>query len=283
VFFWWPRKVRPLSPMARFGRFVLQERVKSGGMAEIWLARDEAHHHYALRVMHADLERQRAARRRFRHGCEVLAQLQPHPFIVRYYEHGRWEGRHYLVMEYVEGDNLKERFARHDPVLTENVAQLLLDMAAALEHMHERGYMHLDFKPENVLVTAGASIRLVDFDIAQPIPPAPRRLDRNPGTPAYMAPEQLARQPLDQRVDIFAYGVTAYELLTNQKPFRGSTPDEILREQQSPGRLRPPRELNPDIPPGLERILLRCLQPDPNRRYVWMSQLRHDLETVLYR
>lgn len=268
--------------MARFGRYVLLEKVKSGGMADIWLARDEAHHYYALRVMHETLESQRAARRRFLHGCEVLARLQPHPFIVRYHEHGRNEGRHYLVMEYVEGDNLKERLARVDPVIAENVAQLLLDMAAALEHMHERGYMHLDFKPENVLVTAGASIRLVDFDIAQPIPPQPRVLDRNPGTPAYMAPEQLLRRPLDQRVDIFAFGVTAYELLTHQKPFEGATPEEILRRQQDPTGPRPPRELNPDIPPGLERILLRCLQPDPNRRYALMSHLRHELESVLY-
>jgi len=275
--------VRPLSPMARFGRFVLLEPVKRGGMAEIWLARDDAHHHYALRVMHTELESQRAARRRFLHGCKVLADLQPHPFIVRYYEHGRHAGRHYLAMEYVEGENLKERAARGDPVLAENVAQILLDMAVALEHMHDRGYMHLDFKPENVLVTPGASIRLVDFDIAQPIPPAPVRLDRNPGTPSYMAPEQLLRQPLDQRVDIFAYGVVAYELLTHQKPFDGSTPEEILRGQQDPARLRPPRELNPDIPPALERVLLRCLQPDPNRRYAVMSHLRHELETVLYR
>ncbi|MCS7090326.1 MAG: serine/threonine-protein kinase [Verrucomicrobiota bacterium] len=272
-----------LTPMARFGRFLLLERVKSGGMAEIWLARDEAHHHYALRVMHEGLESQRVARRRFQHGCEVLAQLQPHPMIVRYYEHGRHRGRHYLVMEYVEGENLKERLARVDPVVAENVAQLLLDMAAALEHMHVRGYMHLDFKPENVLVTASGNIRLIDFDLAQPIPPTPQPLDRNPGTPNYMAPEQLLRQALDQRVDIFAYGVTAYELLTHQKPFEGTTPDEILRRQQDPAGPRPPRELNPDIPPGLERILLRCLQPDPARRYGLMSHLRHDLELVLYR
>ena len=91
--------------------------------------------------------------------------------------------------------------------------------------------MHLDFKPENILVTRNANVRLIDFDLARPIPAGPKKFKKNPGTPAYMAPEQLLRQPIDQRVDIFAYGVTAYELLTNQKPFPGDTPAEILARQ----------------------------------------------------
>src|SRR4029077_7989609 len=106
----------------------------------------------------------------------------------------------------------------------ENVAQILIDMASALEHMHENGYMHLDFKPENVLVTRNGRVRLVDFDLAQPIPEKPKKLTKkNPGTPAYMAPEQLLGEPISNRVYIFAYGGTAYELLTNQKPFPGAT------------------------------------------------------------
>ena len=91
-------------------------------------------------------------------------------------------------------------------------------MAAALEHVHENEYMHLDFKPENVLVTQNARVRLVDFDLAQDIPEKPKKASKkNPGTPAYMAPEQLLGEPISHRVDIFSFGVTAYELLTNQK------------------------------------------------------------------
>ena len=153
-------------------------------------------------------------------------------------------------MEYVEGANLKVLYARHDPVLLENVAQIIIDMAAALEHVHECGYMHLDFKPENVIVSRNAAVRLVDFDLAQPITEKPRKITKNPGTPAYMAPEQLSGQPIDQRVDVFAFGVAAYELLTNQKPFPAKPPAEILRAQTDRSDFLTPRQLNPDMPVG---------------------------------
>ena len=97
-------------------------------------------------------------------------------------------------------------------------------MALGLSHVHESGFMHLDFKPENVLVTRNGNVRLIDFDLAQPIPEKPKKMSKNPGTPGYMAPEQLQRKPIDPRADIFAYGVAAYELLTNHKPFPGETP-----------------------------------------------------------
>jgi serine/threonine-protein kinase len=186
-------------------------------------------------------------------------------------------------MEYVEAENLKDLYARHDPVLLENVAQILIDMGAALEQMHENGFMHLDFKPENVLVTRNGNVRLIDFDLAQPRPEKPKKMSDNPGTPAYMAPEQLLRQPIDHRVDIFAFGVAAYELLTFQKPFPGDTPDEILRRQldRNLDFVRP-REHNVDIPIGLEKVILKCLDSLPDSRYPFTSVLVRDLQAALY-
>src|SRR3954452_16980624 len=131
---------------------------------------------------------------------------------------------------------------RSDPIIVENIAQKLIDMALALEHVHDSGYMHLEFKPENILVTRNDGVRLVDFDLAQPKPEKPKRMSKNPGTPAYMAPEQLLHEEIDQRVDIFAFGVSAYELLTFTKPFEGDTPDEILRKQVN-DELIAPREI----------------------------------------
>ena len=278
----WRKKISAPAPGDRFGRFILQERINSGGMADIWLATDDDHKVYALRLLHERLRGKSAARRRFLHGCEVLSKIHDHKFVIGYYEHGRIEGMSYLLMEYLEGANLKDLYARHDPVLLENVAQLLIDMALGLEHIHESGFMHLDFKPENVLVSRNASVRLVDFDIAQPIPEKPRRMPENPGTPAYMAPEQLTQQPIDHRVDIFAYGVAAYELLTNQKPFDGATPADILRQHTDRSDFVPPRQHNADIPVALERIILRCLESDPARRHAFMSVLVHELQAALY-
>lgn len=254
-------------------------------MADIWLATDPTHHNkaYALRRMHDRLRFNFMARRRFVRGCEILATIGDHESIIGYVEHGKAKGHLYLLMEYVEGENLKELYTRHDPVLLENVAQILIDMASALEHMHENGYMHLDFKPENVLVTRNGSVRLVDFDLAQPIPEKPKKFSRkNPGTPSYMAPEQFLGLPISHQVDMFAYGAAAYELLTNQKPFPGDTPAEILKRELDRSEFVPPRELNPDLPAAMEKVILRCLEREPERRYPFMGMLAREVQAALY-
>jgi len=266
----------------RFGRFYLQELINSGGMADIWLATDSLGKPYALRRLHPRLRFNLVARRRFVRGCQILAQIHDHEHIIGYVEHGKTGGTMYLVMDYVEAASLKELYARHDPLLLENVAQILIDMVSALEHMHENGYMHLDFKPENVLVTRNAGVRLIDFDLAQPLPSKPKKMSKNPGTPAYMSPEQLQRQPIDGRVDVFAYGVAAYELLTNQKPFPGETPDDILRRQMDHAAFVPPRQHNPEIPLPMENVILKCLQRDPDKRYPFLSVLARDVKAALY-
>jgi serine/threonine protein kinase len=270
------------SQPGRFGRFQLQELINSGGMADIWLATDGKGKSYALRRLHDHLRFDFTAKRRFVRGCEVLEKVQVHECIIGYVEHGKIDGQRYLLMEYVEADNLKELYARHDPVLLENVAQILIDMAVGLEHIHESGFMHLDFKPENVLVTRNASVRLVDFDLAQEIQEKPIKIKKNPGTPAYMAPEQLSGRAIDQRVDVFAFGVSAYELLTSQKPFPGESSTEILGRQMDRSGFMTPRQANPELPATLEKIVLRCLETDPNRRYPFISVLARDLKEALY-
>lgn len=266
-----------------FGRFYLHERINSGGMADIWVATDSQNQPYALRKLHDRLKFNLIARGRFLRGCEMLAKIPPHPHLVRYVDHGRMEGTLYLLMEYVESSNLKQLQARSDAVFTENIANILIESALALEHLHDNGIMHLDFKPENLIMTRNGAIRLVDFDLCQPIPSKPTKPSKNPGTPQYMAPEQLRRQPIDHRVDIFAFGVLAYELLTYRKPFPGETGDEVLRNQADrSATYAAPRDLNPDIPLGLERIISRCLENDAERRFPIMSALVHDLKSALY-
>jgi serine/threonine-protein kinase len=266
-----------------FGPYHLQELINSGGMADIWLATGPKGHPYALRHLRNGSFFNFTARKRFLRGCEVLAQIHNHDYVIGYVEHGKLNGALYLVMEYVEGANLKQLMTLDDPVLGENLGNILIDSAVALEHVHDSGFMHLDFKPENVLVTRNGSVRLVDFDLSLPKPGQPRKTPDNPGTPAYMAPEQLLRQPFDHRVDIFAYGVAAYELVTGRKPFPADSPQEILRRQLDRGIdfLRP-RELNPDVPPALEKVILKCVERDMENRYPFMSVLLRDLQAALY-
>ncbi len=265
-----------------FGRYQLQELVNTGGMAEIWLATDSKHKPCAVRRLHSHLNSDSTSKKRFLRGCEVLEKLPDHPYIIGYKEHGKVDGRLFCAMEYVEGANLKELHARHDPVLLENVSQIILDMAEALEHLHENGFMHLDFKPENIIVTRNGSVRLVDFDLAQDIPEEPIKIKKNPGTPCYMAPEQLSGQGIDQRVDVFAFGVAAYELLTNELPFPGETSSEILNRQLNRSEFKAMRQLNPDLPANLEKIVLKCIEANPDKRYPFLSMLMHDLKAALY-
>jgi eukaryotic-like serine/threonine-protein kinase len=264
----------------QFGQYYLQELINSGGMADIWIATNPQGKTFALRHLQQRLKMNILARKRFARGSEILSQIHNHDFVIGYVEHGKIESLPYLLMEYVEGSNLKEMMFSADAALVDNVANILVDMALAIEHVHDSGFMHLDFKPENILVTRNGHIRLVDFDLAQEKPDKPKKFLKNPGTPAYMPPEQLQHQAIDHRVDIFAYGVTAYELLTSRKPFSGESAGDILSKQKS-GSAIPPREFN-EIPPALEKIVMKCLERDPDKRYPHASVLVRDLQEVLY-
>jgi serine/threonine protein kinase len=266
----------------QFGPYQLQELLNRGGMAEIWLATDPTGKPFALRRLHTHSPFDFVSKKRFLRGCEILSKIHDHEHVIGYVEHGKINGTLYLVMEYVEASNLKELLTRGDELLSEYVGNILIDSAVALEHVHDSGFIHLDFKPENVLVTRNANVRLIDFDLAQPKPEKPKKLSKNPGTPAYMAPEQLLRQPVDHRADIFAYGVTAYELLTGQKPFPGETPDEILRRELDRSDFLNPRDVNPDIPAAVEKVILKCLDALPDGRYPFTSVLVRDIQAALY-
>lgn len=269
--------------LGAFGPFQLVSLIDQGGMADIFLATDDSGATFSLRLLRSNSRFDFTGRKRFFAGCEALSRFHDHPNIIDYFGHGKIRGTPYLQMEYVDGENLKMLSARGEPIVHENIGTILIEMAEALEHMHDLGYAHLDFKPENVLLTADATVKLVDFDMTIPLKDAPVRLSKNPGTPAYMAPEQLLRRGLDHRSDHFAFGVTAYELLTGVKPFDGETPKDILRQQaQQEKYLKPPRAHNPDIPAKLESIVMTCLKMEMSARFPFTSVLTRDLKAALY-
>ena len=271
----------PTAQPGRFGRFYLQELISRGGVNDIWVATDQQRRPFALRRMRNKSIFNFADRRRFWNGCEILSKIHHNENVINYIEHGKIEGTPYLLMDYVESSNLKILLSRGDEVLAENVAQIIIDMALGLEQVHDSGFIHLDFKPENILVTRNAGVRLIDFDLARLKPVEPKKMPgKNPGTPAYMAPEHLQGLAIDQRADIFAFGVTAYEVLTTQKPFPGDTPNEILRKELNDACIAP-REINPDIPAALEKIILKCLKRDMDGRYPFMSVVVRDLLAAL--
>ena len=266
-----------------FGEYDLQEVVNSGGMADIWLATDPDHHTVAVRRLHSELRKDSKAKKRFVSGCEILEKVCEHPYIVQYLGHGKVKGDLFLAMEYCEFPNLKFLISRSDPVLEQFVGNIIIDTAEALEHVHDKGYLHYDIKPENILVSRNGNVRLCDFDLSRPIPEKPTKMPDNPGTPVYMAPEQLRGREIDQRTDIFAFGVTMYETLTGQKPFDGKTSKDVLMQQKERSRFfAKPRDLNPSIPEDVERIILKCIEFEMNNRYPHISYLVAELRKALY-
>ncbi len=218
----------------------------------------------------------------FRAGCEMLKKIPVHENLIRYLDHGRTAGRDYMLLEYVEGANLRELMIKGDTQMQDNLAELLIDMASALAHVHASGFMHLDYKPENLMISRGGRVLLCDFDTAQPIPNSPIKLPKKSGTPIYMPPEIVNGWGCDQRADIYSFAVTAYELLTRIKPFEGQTPKEMLRNQMDPKyRIRKPRDFNDGIPILLENMLLKCLSYLPENRYPYMAHIKRDLHKSL--
>jgi serine/threonine protein kinase len=262
-----------------FAGYTILERINRGGMADIYLAADQSGQRFVMRILLPALRFHWTSRRRFRWGCEVESQLQ-HPNIVRCIRYGSFRGSLYAVLEHVDGPNLKERILRADPLLVEHRLRLLVGMASGLAHVHERGFLHLDFKPENVLVGKNAEPKILDFDLSVLRPAEPKRAAKLSGTPAYLAPEQILGQPVDERADIFAFGLTAYETVTGKKPITGETIQQVIRKYANfEEHVKPPRVHTPDLAHNLERIILKCLERDVARRYPSMALVVRDLQS----
>jgi serine/threonine protein kinase len=262
-----------------FDSYSIIEQLNRGGMAQIYLVAAPSGQRYIVRALLPEYRFNWRWIRRFHWGCRVHRQLD-HPNIIRFIEERKSAGRRYAVLEYVDGDNLKEKILRSDPLLRSHQLRLLLGMASALAHVHERGFLHLDFKPENILVSREYDPKLIDFDLAIRRPARPRRASRLSGTPSYLAPEQIYRLPVDERADIFAFGVTAYEMLSGKKPVTGNTLKEMLEKYADFDlHLKPLRTHVPNVPYAIERVILKCLEKNVERRYPSMGLVVRDLET----
>ena len=208
--------------------------------------------------------------------------LPPYPNIVGYITHGVESRRDYIALDYIEGLNLRELIVRKDPLLTGILSDLAVELADALEHVHDQGYMHLDIKPENIIISRAGTLYLCDFDTAQEIPDKPLKIEKKSGTPFYMSPEVTNGWKFDHRADIYAFAVTIYELLTSVKPFEGQTQKAMLGNQLNARyRIRKLREFNSNIPIGLDQLIIKCLDFVPEKRPPNMTVLVRELHKVL--
>jgi eukaryotic-like serine/threonine-protein kinase len=248
--------------------YSVERTLGAGGFAVVFLVRDLAlKRDLAVKVLSPDVITSKASLDRFRREAETVAQLS-HPNIVPLHFIGQRDDLLYLAMQCVDGGSIADRLQREGQLPVDEAVRITSEVASALAHAHKRGVIHRDIKPANVLVDGDSGRCLVtDFGIA-------RSADASHltgtgmilGTPAYLSPEQVMGEPPDHRVDIYALGVMAYEMLAGRLPFQGATPTAAMMKRLG-GPPEPISLVRPDVPEGVAGVVARCLATDPAERF----------------
>lgn len=273
----------PPAPVVLGGRYEIHRRLARGGMAEVFLARDSAlDRPVAVKVLFPEYSTDPAFVERFRREAQAAANLS-HPNVVGVYDWGAEDGTYYIVMEYVEGQSLAEVLRSAGPLHPRRVAEVAFEVAGALGHAHQRGVVHRDVKPGNVLISSTGVAKVTDFGIARALSSPSDDLTQAGsvmGTATYFSPEQAQGFTVDARSDLYSLGVVMFEVLCGRPPFAGESPVAIAYKhvQEQPSR---PSEFVSGMPPGLEAVIMKLLSKDPSDRYLSGDDLRADLRRWL--
>jgi serine/threonine-protein kinase len=268
----------PLYPGDQLDNYQLESLVASSAMASVFRATDLSDGSTAaIKVPHPQAECDPIFHERFRREIEIGCRLQ-HSGIRRIFPTPD-ASRLYMAMEWLDGRLLREVIAQDGSLPVARAAAIAIQILAALDYMHNHGMVHRDLKPENIMLDADDHIKVIDFGIAAAA--GARRLtfgklSQIMGSPDYISPEQVKNRRGDARSDLYALGAILYEMLTGQTPFHGANPFAVMNARlvTSP---RPPSEINPDIPPQLQQIVMHALERDSGQRYATANEFARDL------
>ncbi|HSJ65136.1 MAG TPA: protein kinase [Gemmatimonadaceae bacterium] len=270
-------------PPARVGPYRIEREIGRGGMGVVYLAeRDDPqfHQRVALKVVRAEQAGAASHVSRFLAERQLLVSLE-HPHIARLYDGGvTSDGRPYYTMAFCEGGSLAERLASHGALPVGEAVRIGRQLASALAAAHARGVIHRDVKPANVLFDASGAVRLSDFGVARLLDDDVTRSGAVLGTVAYLAPEQVTGRPVDHRADLWALGVTVYEMLAGRRPFHGPSTAAVLYEIAH-GTPAPVAGFAPAVPPAIERLVGRLLRKDPDARPQSAAEVERALDAAV--
>ena len=264
-------------------RYAIERELGAGGMATVYLAEDlKLHRKVAVKVLRPDLAAILGPER-FLQEIDIAAQLT-HPHILGLYDCGEADGFLYYVMPYVEGESLRDKLAREGELPVADAVRILREVVDALAKAHSNNVVHRDIKPDNVMLSDRHAL-VMDFGVAKAVSEATGRNKMTTagvalGTPAYMAPEQVAADPhIDHRADIYAVGAMAYEMLTGRPPFTGATQQEILAAHVTQAA-EPVTRYRSSVPPGLAQLVMKCLEKKAADRWQTAEELLPQLEAL---
>lgn len=258
-------------------RYEILEQVGGGGMALVYRARDlYLNRTVAIKILREQLTSDEEFVSRFRREAQAVASLS-HNNIVSIYDVGHVNNIYYLVMEMVEGQNLKKIIKEKGPLPLERAVDIAKQICDALEHAHEHQIIHRDIKPHNIIITNGGVVKVTDFGIARAVSTATVTHTGNiMGSVHYFSPEQARGEIADERSDIYSLGVVIYEMLTGELPFDGESPISIALKKIQNDPVSP-RQLNSEISEALEKVILLAMDKDPHKRFQTVAELRENL------
>lgn len=259
----------------------MQKRIGGGGMAIVYKATDLVlNRTVAVKVLRSQFGTDEDFVQRFRREAQAVASLS-HPNVVSVYDVGQEDDTYYMVMEYIEGSNLKDVINEHGALPIPEAVRIALEICDALDHAHQNQIIHRDIKPQNILIGKNGRVKVTDFGIARAVTSATiTHTGSVLGSVHYFSPEQARGGVTAEKSDIYSLGIVLYEMVTGQLPFSGDSPITVaLKHLQEP--LPEPRQINPDIPQSVENIILKALVKDPHLRYGSAKEMLMDLKTCL--
>lgn len=268
----------------RLGDFVLVRRLGEGGMGTVYLAEQVSlHRRVAVKVLRGDSGGSETSRKRFRAEAEAVARLN-HANIVQLYHFHDDSSPQYMVLEYVDGWNLREYLARKGPPGLAMALSIMWQVASALQRAAEMGIVHRDIKPENILITRKGEVKVADFGLSRMLYPGneAKHLTQTGvtlGTPLYMSPEQVEGRPTDHRTDIYSFGATCYHLLAGCPPFEGENAFAVALQHVQKEPI-PLDTLRPDLPPRLCALIHRMLAKKPEQRPPSAADVLRELQAI---